>query len=141
METQPSAASRSTFRRAVNPLGIVSLPAELVAHLRVLPRIAERLASVSRHTEGMKQNTDVLAQVAADTKALGELREQMARIDERMATIEAAMPVLVEVQQHLAQLPEAIERLCTLMEGLEGSLEPIGRVAGRLPGQRRAAKQ
>jgi DNA repair ATPase RecN len=125
----------------VNPLGLVSLPTELVAHLRVLPRLAERLASVSRHTEGIRENTDVLEQVAADTQALGDLRQQMARIDERMATIEGAMPVLVEVQQHLAQLPEAIDRLCDLMEGLQESLEPIGRVAGRLPGQRRAAKQ
>jgi DNA-binding FrmR family transcriptional regulator len=127
--------------RVVNPLGIVSLPAEIVAHLRVLPRIAERLASVSRHTEGINYNTDVLEQVAADTKALSDLRVQMARIDQRMETIEAAMPVLVEVQQHLAQLPEAIERLCVLMEGLQDSLEPIGRVAGRLPGQRRGARQ
>jgi DNA-binding FrmR family transcriptional regulator len=125
----------------VNPLGIVSLPAELVAHLRVLPRIAERLASVSRHTEGINHNTDVLEQVAADTKALKELSRQMARMDDRMATIEAAMPVLVDVQQDLAQLPEMIGRLCDLMEGLQESLQPIGRVAGRLPGQRRAAKQ
>jgi hypothetical protein len=124
----------------VNPLGIVSLPAELVAHLRVLPRIAERLTAVARHTEGIKHNTDVLDQVAADTKALGDMNVQIARIDERMATIEAAMPVLVEVQQHLAQLPEAIDRLCALMEGLEESLQPIGRVAERIPGQRRAAR-
>ena len=125
----------------MNPLGIASLPAELVAHLRVLPRIAERLTEVARHTDGMKHNTDVLEQVAADTKALQDLNAQMTRIDERMATIEGAMPVLVEVQQHLAQLPEAIERLCVLMEGLEESLQPIGRVAEKLPGQRRAARQ
>jgi DNA repair ATPase RecN len=125
----------------VNPLGIVSIPGELVAHLRVLPRIGQRLASVARHTEGIQHNTDVLEQVAADTKVLGDLSVQMARIDERMATIEGAMPVLVEVQQHLAQLPEAIERLCTLMEGLEESLQPIGRVAERIPGQRRGARQ
>ena len=124
----------------MNPLGIASLPAELVAHLRVLPRIAERLAAVARHTEGMKHNTDVLEQVAADTKGLRDLNSQMERIDERMATIAAAMPVLVDVQKDLARMPETRERLCELMDGLSESLQPIGRVAEKIPGQRRAAR-
>jgi hypothetical protein len=51
------------------------------------------------------------------------------------------MPVLVEVQQHLARLPETIEglnagiaELVGLMERLHESLEPLGRLADRLPG-------
>ncbi len=58
-----------------------------------------------------------------------------------MAKIEGAMPVLVEVQQHLAQLPETIEslnanidELQTLMGRLHDSLEPLGRLADRIPG-------
>ncbi len=72
------------------------------------------------------------------------------------------MPVLVEVQQRLSTLPEAmetigsgLERLATLMdrlqvsidaldrnvEALRASLEPIGRVADRLPGNRKPAGQ
>jgi hypothetical protein len=75
-----------------------------------------------------------------------------------MASIEEAMPALVGVQQHLTLLPEAIEglqsgidRLCGLMEGLltsmdrldgdVGSLqqviEPVARVADKLPGGNR----
>ena len=76
-----------------------------------------------------------------------------------MAHIEESMPVLVEVQQHLSALPEVmetigtgLERLATLMDrllgsidtldsnvkGLQASLEPIGRVADKLPGNRRS---
>jgi hypothetical protein len=90
--------------------------------------------------------------VAEDTDVL-------ATLDRRMAHIEASMPVLVEVQQHLSTLPEAMEalgtrldRLATLMdrllasidaldgnvEALRGSLESIGRVADRLPGNRKS---
>jgi hypothetical protein len=79
-------------------------------------------------------------------------------MDRRMATIEDAMPTLVEVQKHLANLPEIIEglqsgidRMTELLEGLMGSLqrldgdveslqasiEPLGRVADRIPGGRK----
>jgi len=81
-------------------------------------------------------------------------------MDGRMAEIESSMPVLVEVQQHLSRLPETIEtlgagidslatllnRLLASMETLDGnagslrvSLEPIGRIADRVPGNRRAS--
>jgi uncharacterized protein (DUF3084 family) len=73
-----------------------------------------------------------------------------------MASIDSAMPTLVEVQQHLAKLPETMATLGTglgqlsaLMEQLLGSLErldrnvtalqesiePLGRIADRLPGR------
>lgn len=127
------------------------LPADVLGALRVLPGMA-------RDTERMSRHTAVLEDVAAATRTLPELREDMARvaeatecinqIDTRMATIEAAMPVLVEVQQHLANLPETMDRLEVRLEqlghqleALQGSLEPIGRVARRVPGQRRAEKR
>jgi hypothetical protein len=74
-----------------------------------------------------------------------------------MAQIEAAMPTLVEVQQQLAELPRTmdelqerlggvsatLERLLSLLDTLDanvgslrGSIEPIGRIADRLPGRR-----
>ena len=63
-----------------------------------------------------------------------------------MATIEGAMPVLVEVQRHLAQVPETLEhldaRLAELSETLERllvAMEPLSRVAGRFPGRSRQA--
>ncbi len=75
-----------------------------------------------------------------------------------MASIEEAMPVLVEVQQHLSRLPETIgllderiDRLSGLLErmlesldglgqgveALQETLGPVGRLAQRLPGQSR----
>jgi septal ring factor EnvC (AmiA/AmiB activator) len=106
----------------------------------------------------MARSTAVLGEVAAATAALPALRADMERvaeatecinqIDGRMANIEAAMPVLVEVQQHLATLPETMDRLdrrlaqlADQLESLQRGLEPIGRVAERVPGQRRAAKR
>jgi hypothetical protein len=68
------------------------------------------------------------------------------------------MPTLVEVQRHLAKMPETMERLdagiaglSALMEKvlaalenlngsvetLQGAVEPMGRLANRIPGQRK----
>ena len=127
---------------------IVSLPLDLLGALRTVP-------SIARDTNRMAAHTEVLEEVAETTRALPELRREMARvaeateaigtIDARMATIEEAMPVLVEVQRHLARMPETIERLdariselSVLLEGLQESLTPLGRIARRLPGQRSA---
>jgi DNA repair ATPase RecN len=156
----------------MNPLGIGSLPADVMSALRVLPLVAERLELIAAHTEhlptirraleGVQENTGHLPQVeeavrlvSNDTRALASLNDRLGAMDGRMASIEEAMPVLVDVQQHLARLPEAIEalqsgidRLCGLMEGLhtsmdrldgdigslQQSIEPVARVADRLPG-------
>jgi hypothetical protein len=125
---------------------VVSLPLDLLGALRELPEI-------SRATQRMAEHTEVLEEVAAATGTLPELAREMTRVaeateliavmDGRMATIADAMPVLVEVQRHLAQMPELIERLdaritelSLLLGGLQESLEPLGRIARRLPGQR-----
>jgi uncharacterized phage infection (PIP) family protein YhgE len=92
-----------------------------------------------------------MALVAEATSVLGAM-------DGRIATIEEAMPVLVEVQRHLNQLPdtmggldEKISRLSALMEqmltaldGLAANVEalrsgmgPLNRLASRVPGQRK----
>jgi septal ring factor EnvC (AmiA/AmiB activator) len=124
---------------------------DLLRALSVLPGMARDTASMAKHTE-------VLADVAVATASLPALADEMTRvaaatemigqIDARMATIEAAMPVLVEVQQHLSTLPETmtrlearIEALAEQLEDLQGSLDPIGRVAKRMPGSRRAEKR
>ncbi len=99
-----------------------------------------------------------LDSLATDLGALNDLKEQMAVVadataalpamDGRMATIEGAMPALLEVQQHLARRPETLEgmrtgldrlselmeRLLTSMDRLDGdvdqlqqSIQPLGR--------------
>jgi hypothetical protein len=55
------------------------------------------------------------------------------------------MPVLVEVQRHLAQLPETMGTLLTALDELNRSVdtlqavvEPMGRLANRVPGGKKA---
>ena len=124
------------------PIDRLPIPSvDLLGALRVLPGMARDTAAMAKHTE-------VLDDVVSQTSALPELAEHMrqvaavtVRIEERMAQIEAAMPVLVEVQRHLATLPETMERLEAQLEQLQGSLEPIGHAARRLPGGRRAQRK
>jgi phage-related minor tail protein len=155
----------------VNPLGLTSIPADVMNALRLLPGVSDRLDQVADNTDdlatireaivGVKKDTSVLPDVGSNTAAISELAHQLGQvaeattvlpgIDSRLASIEEAMPALVEVQQHLASLPETIGRLSTLMErllesiegldarvaGLQQSIEPLGRVADRLPGKNR----
>lgn len=144
---------------------IAALPADVIAALRMIPEIAEHTRAMEEHTASLTEVARALRDVSADTDALPGLREEMGKVaglidamDSRMATIEEAMPVLVEVQRHLAQLPdtmgrldEGIERLSGLMEriltaldGLNGSVdtlqsavEPMARLASRVPGQKK----
>jgi hypothetical protein len=110
--------------------GISGLPADAVAALRKLPDIAENTRVMKEHTAALERVADALDRVAADTGVLGPM-------DKRMAAIEAAMPVLVEVQGHLARLPETIEELMATVETLQSAVEPLGRLAGRVPGQKK----
>ena len=153
----------------MNPLGrVIGLPAEVVGALRVLPQLARDMAEVREATRdlpdvreattAMARNTSTLPDVLGSLETVAQGTAVLRPMDERMQTIEGAMPVLVEVQQHLAQLPETRERLDrgvtqmaavlerllvsmdelnTTLGNLEGSVGPLGRLAGKLPGGRR----
>lgn len=156
----------------MTPLGLPldrlpGLPRELLAALRLVPSIARHTEAMERHTSTLQDVLAALERVAGDTAALPALRSDMGRVaqttsvlepmDGRMAAIEGAMPVLVEVQQHLARVPDTLagldesmtrlsgllERMLGSLDGLSGSVDvlqesvgPLGRVARRLPGQR-----
>jgi predicted nucleic acid-binding Zn-ribbon protein len=131
--------------RIPNPLGA---PAELVAALKFLPKIAESTSSMARDTRALSDLRQDMAKVAERT-------EGITTMDARMETIEAAMPVLVHVQKDLAALPDIIARLdqriealsilldelAKSVEGLQRSITPLGRIAGRLPGGSKPAKR
>lgn len=153
----------------MNPFGLVAgLPADVVAGLRALPGLARDMREVRAATRTLPEVREATTAMARHTAALpevlGSLNEVAAGaavlrpMDERMQTIEGAMPVLVEVQQHLAQLPEtmagldatltemsqnltkllaALEHLSADLTSLEGSVGPLGRLAQRLPGGKR----
>lgn len=130
--------------RVPNPFGV---PADLLSWLRHLPDIAD-------HTSAMSRDTACLEKIATDMADVAQRMEGVTTMDARMANIEATMPVLVDVQKDLAQVPEIIaklderiENLSVLLgelalgvEGLQRSITPLGRIAGRLPGASKPAK-
>jgi DNA repair ATPase RecN len=132
----------------VKPFGLVSLPADVVNALLLLPVVAERLDEVAEHTADLAPVREAIQGVRHDTSVLHGVNEATSTIEARMRTVEDAMPALMEVQQRLTDLPETIDRLAALMErllasmdrldnqigSLQSSLEPVGRLAGRLPG-------
>ena len=107
--------------------GAVALPADAIAALRKLPEIAENTRVMREHTAALERVAEALERVSGDTAVLREM-------DERMAAIEAAMPVLVEVQGHLAQLPETMGRLAKLprIAGVKDATANLARVDQQL---------
>src|SRR6476469_4312382 len=126
---------------------VLAAPAELAAALKYLPRIAE-------NTQSMADDTRALAELRRDMARVAERTEGSTTMDARMANIEAAMPGLVDVQKDRSQVPEIIakldarieslsvllDELAKSVEGLQRSITPLGRIAGRLPGGSKPAK-
>jgi DNA repair ATPase RecN len=107
-------------------------PSSIVSALRVLPDIAAHTEVMVRHTAILERIAESLERVSTDTDALRELRAEMARVaeatavmDGRMANIESAMPVLVEVQRDLTRVPDTLARLDGGMERLSSLLEQM----------------
>lgn len=124
----------------------------------------DALGADTRRLPGVEAALERLAVAMADMSTelsrVVDATDVLPTMDARMAKIEGSMPVLVEVQQHLSRLPETIEtlgdgidRMAALMDhllssidaldanvgSLRTSLEPIGRIADRVPGNRRAS--
>ncbi len=129
--------------RLPNPLGA---PAELIGALKHLPDIA-------KHTAAMARDTRALAQIARDMSRVAERTEGIQTMDARMANIEAAMPVLVDVQKDLAQVPLIIAKLDDRSRSSRSCWRnweqrrrptaldtPLGRMASRLPGGSKPSK-
>ena len=126
----------------VAPLArLVSAPSDLLKIVGLLRTIGDNTAEMAESTRVLAQLRDDMSKVADTTSVLGPM-------DARMAAIESAMPVLVDVQKSLARLPDTAERLdqgvarltelldrlfVTIAE-LHASIEPLARLAQRLPG-------
>jgi hypothetical protein len=118
------------------------VPADAIAALRMLPEIAENTRAMKEHTAALTRVADALDRVAGYTGALptmGEEIEQIGKtvksldgVDDRVAAIEAAMPVLVEVQRHLAALPETMGRLDKGIAGLDKGIGGLDKGIKRL---------
>lgn len=140
-----------------------ALPSDLNQALRLIPEIARSTAALPEVARSLKQvarDTEALPGIRKDMARVAEATSVLGAMDGRMAAIEEAMPVLVEVQRHLDKLPETMEslndgldRLSGLMEQLlavlgglnqsidtlQAGVEPMGRLASRVPGQKKSA--
>ena len=100
-----------------NPLGRpIGGAAALLDTLKVLPEIADNTAAMAKATRTLP----------AIERKLSDIEETVVQMDGRMATIEAAMPMLLEVEKSLEAL--RIEM---------APLQDIGRLARRIPGGNR----
>lgn len=135
--------------------------AEIQEGIERLRALLESLSEIDRGVQAVAADTDVLPAVRDELRTVARATTVLPTMDGRMKEIETSMPVLVEVQQHLANLPGtiesigvALERLASLLdrllvsvENLDGhvgalqeSMQPIARVADRLPGGRRPSE-
>jgi methyl-accepting chemotaxis protein len=127
---------------------LLGVPNDLGAALRMLPQIAENTKSMAADTARLREVSQILERITKDTGPMSE----------RIEVIADSMPVLVEVQGHLAELPETMARLEQRLDALtvliermlasvqavgenvgeiQESIGPVSRLARRLPGQRR----
>jgi len=121
--------------------------------LKALVRMDRRLAGVERNTNTLPSIESHLATVEVSTATLPGVLEEMHRMsaaveEMRDATVKIAelVPVLVELQASLVDLPETLSALHTELHSLQGTvtglteaIEPVGRVAARMPRRRRGA--
>jgi hypothetical protein len=147
---------------------LLGVPASVASALRVLPQIAEHteamtglLQRILSAIDGVSTDTEALPALSKNMQRVGDATAVLEPMDARMAAIEAAMPVLVEVQGHLARVPDTLERLDVAMAQLSGQLErmlgsldtlaesvdslqeglgPLGRLASRWPRRSRNAR-
>lgn len=136
---------------------LVRIPRDLTTALRVVPEIAAQLREMNGKLDLIAGDTEALPPLRADMGRVAEATSVLSDVDLSLTTIKEAMPVLVEVQKHLDQLPvtmegldQGLDRLSSLLAQLMSSLEaldvdvetlseeigPFSRLASRFPGQR-----
>jgi hypothetical protein len=116
------------------PLAVGPLLAELIEALRVLPAMADDVRRMREAVERMTEDTSVLPGVLEATGRLDA-------IEDRMGEIAGTMPEVEELKELLEPLPATMAELITVLEGLHATtsglgtaMEPIARVADRIPG-------
>jgi hypothetical protein len=132
------------------PIGwLVALPGRTLAAPGRLAGATRDLESIEHDTRSLPDIERSMCSIAKDTDLLNQVARDIAEVAQatsmlEMATIEGAMPVLVEVQRHLALVPEKLEHLdqrlgelSATLERLMVGMEPLSRVADRFPGRSR----
>jgi hypothetical protein len=89
----------------------------LVQAILVLPELLHRLEDIERHTEAMVGNTG--------------------RMDRSTASLATKVPELVDLSKIMAELQISLVEMERSLQLLADATQPLGRLAGRLPGSRR----
>jgi hypothetical protein len=132
------------------PLGLPSLdkisalPADVLGALRTIPEIVENTRAMKEHTAQLTRVADALDRVAADTSALPPLRADLVVLNELPETLGRLDKGIEGLDGDIDQLSELMERILTAVAGLNDSVEtlqkavgPMGRLASRMPGQKK----
>jgi len=134
----------------MTPLGLPSLdkisalPTDVLSALRTIPEIVENTRAMKEHTAQLSRVADALDRVAADTSALPLLRDDLVVLNHLPETLERLDKGIEGLDAGIDQLSELMERILTAVAGLNQSVEtlqgavgPMGRIASRLPGQKK----
>jgi methyl-accepting chemotaxis protein len=135
----------------MTPLGLPSLdkisalPTDVLAALRTIPEIVENTRAMKEHTAQLTRVADALDRVAADTSALPALRDDLVVLNHLPETLGRLDKGVEGLDAGIDQLSELMERILTAVAGLNQSVEtlqgavgPMGRIASRLPGQKKS---
>jgi hypothetical protein len=116
------------------PAALIGALGELVEALRVLPTMAEDVRKMREAVERVTENTSVLPGVLEATGRLDAIEDRMGEIAGTMPEVEELRDILTPLPATMAELLPALVRLHETTLALGVALEPIGRVADRLPG-------
>ena len=97
----------------------------------------DRLADISETLDRLAALDESLPRLVDATSALPELPERVRSVE---GLVGDAVGNLDRLQPSLDQLGAQIAELQEVIGGLGGALEPIGRLAGRMPGGTRRAR-
>jgi hypothetical protein len=90
----------------------------LVQAILVLPDLLRRIEEIERHTEAMVGNTG--------------------NMDRSTASLATKVPELVDLSKVVAELQLSLVEMERSVQLLTQATQPLGRLAGRLPGGRRS---
>jgi methyl-accepting chemotaxis protein len=134
----------------MSPLGLPSLdkisalPADVLGALRLIPEIVENTRAMKEHTAQLTRVADALDRVAADTSSLPLLRADLVVLNKLPETLGRLDKGVEGLDAGIDQLSELMERILTAVAGLNESVEtlqgavgPMGRLASRVPGQKK----
>jgi hypothetical protein len=99
-------------------IGALTVGPRLVRAILVLPELLLRIEQIERHTEAMVGNTG--------------------NMDRSTASLATKVPELVDLSKVVAELQISLVEMERSVQLLTQATQPLGRLAGRLPGGRRS---